>query len=107
MANPRDSGCPLCGAKLTAEAVLDTATELVDATQGILAASCPHCQGYFELRPDKDIVELGYTAVAGKVSSGRFDVVLTLPCEGLVVLRSMGSSLMKLKTASRSWTFQD
>lgn len=95
----REATCPLCGAKLSAAQVLDACEEIVDA--GILDCHCPYCQGYFEVRPGADAVDIGY------LRHGRFDVVVSLPAAGLAVLRDMASGTLRLKLGGRDWKFAD
>lgn len=107
MALKRDSGCPLCGAKMSAREVLNACAELVDADLGVLAASCPYCQGYFEVRPGIDKVELGYLVAA---SSPRFDVVISLPCPGLGISRDdapAGRRVLRVDGPDGSWSFRE
>lgn len=103
MALKRDSGCPLCGARMSAREVLNACAELVDADLGILAASCPYCQGYFEVRPGTDKVELGYM-MAG--SSPRFDVVMSLPYPGLNVTGGENPSSLRAESQEGTWSFE-
>jgi hypothetical protein len=92
----REAGCPLCGARLTAEQVLDACEESVGA--GILGCNCPHCQGYFEVRPAAGRVDIGY------LMNGLFDTVLALPCAGLAAERAADGTL-RLATPERTWEF--
>lgn len=78
----RQAGCPLCGAKLMARDWLGASTGLLDAELGVLAARCPYCQGYLELRPLAGRVDIGYLVGKGNV---RFEVALTLPYASLTV----------------------
>lgn len=95
----RDASCPLCGAKMQARQVLDACEELVDAGAGVLGCHCPYCQGYFEVRPAADQVEIGY------LQSGRFASVVTLPAAGLRVLQDTGSGLLRLRLDGSDWKF--
>lgn len=92
----REASCPLCGARLSAAQVLDACEESVAA--GILGCRCPHCQGYFEVRPADGRVDLGY------LMSGLFDAVLSLPCDGLAVTHGADGTL-RLSTPERAWEF--
>ena len=94
--------CPLCGARLTAEEILDGCVELSDARLGLLASQCPHCQGRFEARPIDGAVEIGYTFSTPRP---RFDVALTLPCEGLEVRREEETGTLRAITPNREWSF--
>jgi len=78
----RQAGCPLCGANMTARDWLGATTALLDTELGVLAARCPHCQGYLELRPLAGRVDIGYRV--GK-ENHHFEVALTLPYPGLAV----------------------
>lgn len=94
----REANCPLCGAKLTPAQVLDACDELVDGERGVLGCRCPYCQGYFEVMPAADRLEIGY------VRNGRFDAVLALPCPGLTA-EPRGDAL-RIAAAGREWTFE-
>jgi len=95
----RDASCPLCGAKMLPAQVLDACEDLVDAQLGVLGCHCPYCQGYFEVMPGAQGVEIGY------LRHGRFDVVLTLACEGLTVLRDTARGTLRVRMAGRDWKF--
>lgn len=97
MALKREASCPLCGARLTPQQVLDACEELVDAGHGVLGCRCPYCQGYFEVMPQADSVAIGY------LRHGRFDTVLALPCTGLTV--ELGGDTLRVEAAGRNWTF--
>jgi hypothetical protein len=97
----REASCPLCGARLTPAQVLDACEELADAAQGVLACHCPHCQGYFEVRPTAEAVEIGY------LRHGGFDVVLALATAGLAVLRDTASGALRLRLDGRDWKFAE
>lgn len=90
------ASCPLCGARLTPEQVLDACEELVDAEHGVLGCRCPYCQGYFEVMPAAGRVDVGY------LMNGRFDTVLSLPCVGLEV--EPGNAL-RVSAGQRNWEF--
>jgi hypothetical protein len=66
---------------MTALQVLDACEDPVDDAHGVLGCHCPYCQGYFEVMPVAHGVDIGY------LRNGRFEVVITLPAEGLAVLR--------------------
>lgn len=83
---------------MSATQLLDACEEIVDADLGVLAGHCPHCQGYLEAMPVADRVDLGY------LRNNRFDAVLSLPAEGLVVERG-GDGALTLRMAGRGWTF--
>ncbi len=89
----------MCGAKMHAAQVLDACEELVDA--GVLGCHCPFCQGYFEMCPGADVIEIGY------VRNGRFDGVVTLPAAGLTVLRDTATGALRVRMAERAWTFRE
>lgn len=101
MAIKRESSCPLCGAKMSAAQLLDGCGGIVDAQLGVLDAHCPFCQGYLEVMPTADGIEIGYMASAG---AARFDVVLSLPCDGLTVVRTASHGL-RLTAPGRTWEF--
>lgn len=104
MALKRDSGCPLCGARMSAREILNACAELVDVDLGVLAASCPYCQGYFEVQPGDERVDLGYTVVA---ASPRFDAVISLPCPGLALIRGDDPPSLRVATPEGSWSFYE
>jgi hypothetical protein len=95
----READCPLCGAKLAAAAMLDACEELIDAELGVLAARCPHCQGYLEVLPEAGAVLVGY------LTGGRFEAVRTLPAEGLAVLQAVDTGTLALSMGGQSWRF--
>ena len=95
----REASCPLCGAKLTPAQVFDACGELVG--EGVLECHCPYCQGYFEVRPSAESVEIGY------LRGGRFDVVVTLPAEGLAVLRDTATGVLRVRWEGRDWKFEE
>ncbi len=95
----RDASCPLCGAKLTPQQVFDACEEIVG--EGILACHCPYCQGYFEVRPGSDAIDIGYLRL------GLFDGVLTLPAPGLAVLRDTETGTLRLRLAEQTWKFTE
>ena len=87
----------MCGAKMPAAQVLDACEEIV--TDGVLGCHCPFCQGYFEVRPGADAIEIGY------LLNGCFDAVVTLPAEGLAVLRDTATGTLRIRLAGRNWAF--
>lgn len=93
----RADSCPLCGARLAPTQVLDACEEFADAAQCVLDCHCPYCQGHFEVMPAEGRLDLGY------LQHGRFDIALSLPCEGLVALTD-GSSL-RIRVGERVWKF--
>ena len=95
----REATCPLCGAKLSAAQVLDACEDIVG--EGILGCHCPFCQGYFEVMPQADRVDIGY------LRHGRFDVVVSLSADGLTVLRDMATGALRVRLADRDWTFRE
>jgi hypothetical protein len=95
----REATCPLCGAKLSAAQVLDACEELVG--EHVLDCHCPFCQGYFEVRPATDMLEIGY------LRNGRFDIVVTLPAVGLTALRDTTTGNLRLRLEGRDWKFSD
>ena len=96
----RDASCPLCGAKMKALQVLDACDELIDHQHSVLGCHCPYCQGYFEVRPRAESIEIGY------LRSGRFEVVVTLPAEGITVLRDTSSGTLRIRLPGRDWKFE-
>lgn len=93
----REASCPLCGAKMLPAQVLDVCGEII--AEGIIECHCPYCQGYFEVRPNAEVVEVGYQR------NGGFDVVITLPAEGLAVLRDTATGALRLRLAGQDWKF--
>ena len=83
-------------------AMIAACTEVVDAELGVLAARCPHCQGYFELRPATGRIEIGYCAGSSVAS---FDVALSLAVDGLVVERQEDPPSLVLRQLDRCWKF--
>jgi hypothetical protein len=92
--------CPLCGAHLTAEELLEAGEELIDAALGVVAGHCPHCQGNLELLLSAGQIEVGYLD-----SSGRFDTVLTLPCAGLAAAGVAGSDVLTVQANGRQFRY--
>ncbi len=91
MAIRTEPRCPLCGAHLTAEELLDAGEELIDAALGVIASHCPHCQGNLELRPGIGQVEVG--------------TVLTLPCAGLAAAGVAGSEVLTVQVSGRQFRY--
>lgn len=91
--------CPLCGALLTPLALIEAAEEIADFERGVLAARCPHCQGYLELQPTQDKLDVGY------LRGGKFEVVVSLPCEQLGILRAPDPDTLTVTAADRRWQF--
>ncbi len=97
----REATCPLCGAKLTPAQVLDACEEVADASRSVLSCHCPHCQGHLEVMPAAGRVDIGY------LRNGRFDVVLTLACDGLTVLRDTSTGSLRIRMPGRDWKFDE
>lgn len=100
MAIRTEPRCPLCGAHLTAEELLEAGEELIDAALGVIAGHCPHCQGNLELLPAAGQVEVGYLNKAGY-----FDTVLILPCAGLAAAGVAGSDALTVQAHGRQFRF--
>ena len=100
MAIRTEPRCPLCGAHLTAEELLDAGEELIDAALGVVAGHCPHCQGKLELLPAAGQVEVGYLNQAG-----RFDTVLVLPSVGLAAAGVAGSDTLTVQVNGRQFRY--
>lgn len=100
-----EARCPLCGARITATHLLDTCSGIHDLELGVLACTCPHCQGRLEIRPVPGELELGY--IFGK-SEPRFDVAGALALEGLSAERGGpdGETIL-VRTPSRVWEFRE
>ena len=84
--------------------LLDACSELVDAELGVLASRCPHCQGYLEVLPTTDRIDIGYLTGA---STRRFDVAFFLPYAGLTFERSADPPFLQLEAADRRWEFRE
>ena len=76
MAQTRTAGCPLCGAKMTAEQLWSEIDELIHEALGVHSARCPYCQGYLEVQKQGDELRIGY--LNGHGENARFDTVLVL-----------------------------
>ena len=85
----KEPRCPLCGAHLTAEELLDVAEEVLDFTQAVIGGHCPHCQGRLELMPGPERLDVGYLNAAGQ-----FDTVLSMPLLEAAVERSDDETLV-------------
>lgn len=94
------SRCPLCGGPLTAETMLEACEELIEERLGVLAARCPHCQGYLEAMPLPGRMDVGYLDMGG-----RFEVVLTLPCDDMAIDRSAGTDALIVRVSGRELRF--
>jgi len=92
--------CPLCGAHLTAEELLETGEELIDAALGVIAGHCPHCQGNLEFVPGVGQLQVGYLNRAGS-----FDAVLVLPCVGLAAAGVAGSDVLTVQAHGRHFRY--
>jgi hypothetical protein len=97
-----DPRCPLCGAHLTAEELLAAGEELIDATLGVIAGHCPHCQGQLELLPGVGQLEVGYLN-----RSGAFDTVLILACSGLAVARIAGGDTLTVQAGGKQYRYAE
>jgi len=98
----RDSDCPLCGAKLTPAELLDACGELLSPELGVLAARCPYCQGYIEVRPTPDSLQIGYLRDG---ATPVFQAVITLACSGLEIRNAPEQGRMDVMLGERSWHF--
>lgn len=103
MALKRDSSCPLCGAKMSAEQLLDACEGIADAGLGVLDAHCPYCQGHLQVRPAADRLDLGYLAANGN----GFDAVIGIPCPGLVSHVASGDGGIEVTLGERHWRFAE
>ena len=100
----RESDCPLCGAKMTAGELLDACANLLAPELGVISARCPHCQGYLEVMPSGERLEIGYLTSGAQPGFAR---VTSLPCPGLEIERSENPPTLKIGVAGRSWTFTE
>jgi hypothetical protein len=97
----RDATCPLCGARLSAEHLLDCCGEFACAALDVLEARCPHCQGYLEVQPVEGQLRLGYHSPMG---APRFDAVIALALPGLTLERTV-AGVLRVVAAERAWEF--
>ena len=58
----------------------------------------------YEVRPIAGAVEIGY--IFG-TTQPRFDVALTLPCEGLAIQLDQDAGTLRLAAAGREWSFAE
>jgi hypothetical protein len=100
----RDSDCPLCGAKLKPDELLDACGELLSPELGVLAARCPHCQGYIEVLPTTGSLLIGYLKDG---ATPLFETVITLPCVELEIHLSTAPPQLIAAFAGRSWFFTE
>lgn len=100
----RNSDCPLCGAKLTPGELLDACGELLSPELGVLAARCPHCQGYIEVQPSNGSLQIGYLKDG---ATPLFETVTILPGAELEVLPSTAPPQLAVSLAGRSWVFTE
>jgi len=100
----RESSCPLCGADMSPQDVVDACCELVDAELGVLGVRCPHCQGYFEIQPENGQLRIGY-CVGKAVAS--FEVAHSLPFAGLAVAREENPLALLLSVGELRWRFAE
>lgn len=101
----KPSRCPLCGATLDGVGLLDTCSEIHDEALGVLAGSCPHCQGRLEVKPGAGRLEVGY--VVGGPGAARFDTVLVLEVGDLrVVGAGDDPASLELAAGERRWVFR-
>lgn len=100
----RESDCPLCGARMTPAELLDACGELLSPELGVLAAHCPHCQGYIEVRPSPGQLEIGYLSNG---ASPRFEAVIALPSPNLECHRGAVPVHLSISLAGRYWAFTE
>jgi hypothetical protein len=100
----RDSDCPLCGAKLTPGELLDACGELLSPELGVLAARCPHCQGYIEVRPTPGSLLIGYLKDG---ATPIFETLITLPCADLEIRLNAAPARLTATLSGRSWAFTE
>lgn len=102
MAIRTEPRCPLCAAHLTVEELLAAGEELIDAKLGVIAGTCPHCQGNLELLPGVGQLEVGYLN-----RSGAFDTVLLLACSGLAVARVAGGDTLTIQLNGKQYRYAE
>lgn len=100
----RDSDCPLCGAKMTPSQLLDACANLLAPSVDTLSARCPFCQGYLEVRPVGETLEIGYLTGSAEP---HFERVLALPCPGLRYERLPAPPRLQLSLGERHWVFAE
>ena len=98
-----ETRCPLCGARLSAAAILDAAESLIAPALGVIDVHCPHCQGYLEARPTAGQVDIGYVGEGGNTS---FEVALSVAYDGLAVDLQASPSRLSVVAPGRSWVFE-
>jgi len=84
--------------------LIDSCTEIANMELGVLAAHCPHCQGYLEIRPANGRIELGYCSGG---NADRFEVAQSLLVEGLEVVRAPDQQCLVLVAGDRRWLFRE
>lgn len=94
--------CLLCGARMTADQLLDACVAMVDPDVPALGARCPYCQGYFEVHPVAGGIEIGYR---GDEGTPHFDVVQQLAIETLALDRDGMPERLVLTTPDRQREF--
>ena len=95
--------CLLCGARMTADQLLDACVAMVDPDVPALGARCPYCQGYFEVHPVAGGIEIGYR---GDEGVPHFDVVQQLAIETLALDHQGMPERLVLVTQDRRREFQ-
>jgi len=100
----RDSDCPLCGATMTPSELLDACANLLVPTLDVLSARCPYCQGYLEVRPLGETLEIGYLI---SHAEPHFERVLALPCPDLHYARLAEPPRLQLSLGERCWVFAE
>ena len=98
----RQSGCPLCGARVSALEWINACAELIEADLGVLSACCPYCQGEIEIRPEAGRINLGYCLME---PSPHFEAVLTLPYDDLDIEASANRRVLVLACPDGRWEF--
>jgi hypothetical protein len=85
---------------LTPDELLAAAEELLDGERAIVAGRCPHCQGRLEIMLGVECLDIGYLD-----RGGRFDVVQSLACPGLVALRQTDGETLTVSAGGSRYRY--
>ena len=98
------SRCLLCGARMTPAEILGACSGLVDVAHGVLGASCPYCQGYFEVRVTSGAMDLGYR---DDESGFCFQTAQSMAFDGLTLSLRENEPVLILTVENQRWTFSE